>query len=198
MPRARHQTHGRRGPVDDLHSQLRGTTDATPGSMLFCQVQNYRRRGFVPSSGSCEGAEQPRTFAGSLQRDSWNTVLCREYVRRGMFPGSTRASVPWCPSGLASSGSGLPCRGFIAVKLCPDLVFVRPNFQKYQRYSEMSRTGTVTCQSRWHSDMSPLVVSQDLLWIPFHRQGRSLRTLSFVAGGGSLMRPLAPLCCLTL
>lgn len=31
--------------------------------------------------------------------------------------------------------------GFIARKLCPDLVFVRPDFEKYTRYSELSRQG---------------------------------------------------------
>jgi Ca2+-transporting ATPase/DNA polymerase kappa len=31
--------------------------------------------------------------------------------------------------------------GFIGCKLCPDLVFVRPNFERYTHYSELARKG---------------------------------------------------------
>lgn len=31
--------------------------------------------------------------------------------------------------------------GFIGCKLCPGLVFVRPNFERYTHYSELTRKG---------------------------------------------------------
>lgn len=31
--------------------------------------------------------------------------------------------------------------GFIGCKLCPDLVFVPPNFERYTHYSELTRKG---------------------------------------------------------
>lgn len=31
--------------------------------------------------------------------------------------------------------------GFIGCKLCPELVFVRPNFERYTYYSELTRKG---------------------------------------------------------
>jgi Ca2+-transporting ATPase/DNA polymerase kappa len=31
--------------------------------------------------------------------------------------------------------------GFIGCKLCPDLVFVRPNFERYTHYSGLARKG---------------------------------------------------------
>ena len=45
---------------------------------------------------------------------------------------STRCHPPPCPP-----RSAMP--GFIAVRLCPRLIFVTPNFDKYRRASEATR-----------------------------------------------------------
>lgn len=35
--------------------------------------------------------------------------------------------------------------GFIARKLCPDLIFVSPDFKKYTYYSDLTRKGQTLC-----------------------------------------------------
>lgn len=91
----------------------------------FCR-KTCRLAGYKPvGCRECGQVWQARDVSRLIESTS-ETSLCPGFQQARKY--GVRAAMP----------------GFIAVKLCPDLVFVRADFQKYQRYSDMSRTGTLT------------------------------------------------------
>lgn len=52
--------------------------------------------------------------------------------------------------------------GFIARKLCPELIFVPVDFKKYTHYSDLTRKGIIFCVTDFYIVVFPLITDGSL------------------------------------